>query len=363
MRTSSYKDFSLKFHKKNWRNRKTNLCHFELTFGCALHCKHCYSDCYNKASYIKKELSTSGVRLILDKLYDESILWLCFTGGDPLTRSDFLELYAHAKDKGFIIILFTNAYSMNERIAEYLKNRPPFVIEITLNAVTREVYDSIAQVKGAYNKTMQGIDLILKSGLPLRIKTQITKDNLTRVPKIKQFIKKLGLKFYPAPFLHSRLNGDSSPTDLRISPQEFLSLNGDVKEMPDDSCDSSLGCERGAIERQLFPCAITGGGGIRIDPYGNVVPCNCIRKPSLNLLKRNLRQAQEEILGWARTRNFTKNSQCRNCSIRDICFSCPGKALLEISDMEAPVPYFCQLAHLSLDNYGVTQTTHQSNEE
>jgi len=396
MNEIKYKNFSFRAHKKNLRKNKPNVCQFELTFGCGLHCKHCYSDCYNTARYIKRELNTKKVKFILDKVYDQGILWLCFTGGDPLTRGDFLELYAYAKDKGFIVTIFTNGYSMNKRIVSYLRDGPPFVIEITLNAVTEDLYERISRVKGSFSKVMDGIDLILKAKLPLKIKTQITKDNIEQLPKIKQFIENLGLRFRPSVFLHSRLNGDLTPTDLRISPQEILSLNGNKRSSMDD-CELLSKTENGStdspsLERirllsvfdperdrrvepsrgsmnspclescrvksrqaqsrdrkpktELFRCAIGGRDGIYIDPYGNIFPCSCIRKPRVNLLKEDIEEAHKKILHWVRTRHFTRNSECEECSIRSICYSCPGKALLETGDLEGISDWFCDLAHL-----------------
>jgi radical SAM protein with 4Fe4S-binding SPASM domain len=363
MRIIPYKDFSREFHKKNWQNKKPNVCQFELTFGCGLHCKHCYSDCYNKPRFINKELNTKEVKFILDKVYNRGMLWLCFTGGDPLTREDFLDLYTYAKVKGFIITIFTNAYSLNKRILDYLRENPPFVIEITLNAVTEDLYERISGVKGSFSKVMQGINLILKENLALKIKTQITKDNLNQLPKIKQFIEKLGLKFRPSTFLHSRLNGDLTPAHLRISPQEVLSLNGH-KRLSMDDCELLLKTENGSINSPslepsraqsrdrtpntaIFRCAIGGGDGIHIDPYGNTFPCNCIRKPKVNLLKEDIEGAHKKILSWVRTRNFIDNSKCQSCSIRDSCYNCPGKAGLETGDLEGRIGWFCELAHLS----------------
>lgn len=345
MRIIPYKDFSSKFHKKNWQNKKPNVCQFELTFGCGLHCKYCYSDCYNKARFIQRELDTREIKLILDKVYSQGMLWLCFTGGDPLTREDFLELYAYAKNKGFIITIFTNGYSMNKKIAEYLKDKSPFVIEITLNAVTEDLYERMSQVKGSFAKAMNGINLILKANLPLKIKTQVTKDNLRELPKIKKFVESLGLKFRPSVFLHSRLNGDLVPCNLRISPQEVLSLNGN-KRAPIDDCELLPQTAHRTPHTAFFRCAIGGGDGIYIDPYGNTFPCDCIRKSKINLLKEDVEEAQDKVLDWVRTRYFANNSKCQSCSIRNTCFNCPGKALLETGDLEGRVDWFCALAHL-----------------
>jgi radical SAM protein with 4Fe4S-binding SPASM domain len=344
MRTASYKAFSLKFHKKNWLDRRPSLCQFELTFGCALRCKHCYTDCYNKAGYIRRELNTKEVKLILDKVHDRGILWLCLTGGDPLTRKDFFEIYAYAKNKGFIITIFTNAHSMTRRIAGYLKNNPPFVIEVTLNAVKQVTYEKITQVEGSFSKTKKGIDLILRAGLPLKIKTQVTKDNLEELPQIKKFMESSGLKFRPSVFLHNRINGDSTPSNLRISPQEVLSLNGKRKLSLSD-CDLSLDSELRAQSCELFRCAVSGGDGIHIDPRGNIVPCSCIREPKVNLLKEDLAEARGKVLDWVRTRYFSGNIKCQSCPIRSKCYNCPGKALLETGNLEGIVNWYCDLAH------------------
>jgi len=345
MEVVSYKKFSRKFHKKNWRNNRPNVCQFELTFGCGLHCRHCYTDCYNKAGYIKKELHTKGVKLILDNVRQQGVLWLCFTGGDPLTRRDFLELYAYARGKGFIITIFTNAYSMNRRIAEYLKDRPPFAIEITLNAVTQDLYEKITQVKGSFAKAMQGIGFVLKAKLPLKIKADATKYNCRELPKIENFVEGLGLKFKPNILLHSRLNRDLPLRNLRNSPQQVLSLNRNKKYSRDNCNLSSYALPRMPYHK-LFRCAIGCGDGLYIDPYGNLVPCICIREPNRNLLKEDIRGARQKVLNWIRTRYLTGDSECARCPIRSSCYNCPGRALLEIGDLEGRVSWFCELAHL-----------------
>lgn len=343
MKKVQYKTFSLTTHSKNWRIKKPNVCQFELTFGCGLHCKHCYTDCYNRSAYLKKELDTQEAKFILDKVYRAGAIWLCFTGGDPLTRKDFLDIYSYAKNKGFIITIFTNAYSMNKEIAEYLKKSPPFVIEMTLNAVTKDLYEKISQVKDSFGKVMKGIELILKAKLPLKIKTEITRDNLEEMPKIKKFIEGLGLKFRPTPDLHARLNGDLAPCNLRISPWEILRLNGN-KRISDNDCRTAAKTKDRKPHTDLFRCAIGGGDGFHIDPYGNTFPCNLIRKPAFNLLRADIDYAVNKSLLLVRNRKFFTNSKCKECDLREICHWCPGRAYVEKGDMEAPVGYYCELA-------------------
>jgi len=353
MREIQYKAFSWRTHKKNWKIRKLNVCQFELTFGCGLHCKHCYTDCYNKPEYLKKELDTQKVKFILDKVYQEGIVWICFTGGDPLTREDFLDIYSYAKDRGLIVSIFTNAYSMTKERAKYLKKKPPFVVEMTLNAVTKNLYEKISQVRGSFEKVMEGINLIRKAKLPLKIKTQITQDNLRELPNIKRFIESLGLRFYPSHDLHARLNGDLAPCNLRVSPTEILNLDGNKYKRND--CFGQMpvcGTRRPKTEERkagsvIFRCAAGGGDGIRIDPYGNMFVCGLIRKPVFNLLKVDIDYASNRLLPLVRNRKFAANSKCDGCDLREICYWCPGRAYIETGNMEMPIEYYCILSKLS----------------
>lgn len=344
MKEIRYKSFSWNTHKKNWKIKKPNVCQFELTFGCGLHCKHCYTDCYNKQTFLKKELNAKEIKFILDKVYQAGAIWLCFTGGDPLARKDFLDIYSYARNKGFITTVFTSAYSMTERIARYLKKEPPFVIEMTINAVTKETYEKISQVKGSYEKVKRGINLILREKLPLKIKTQITKDNLIEIPEIKKFIEGLGLRFRPSYDLYARLNGDLAPCNLRTLPEEALAPNVHKNKVEDSVDQYSVCAASRTPNTALFRCAVGGGDGIHIDPYGNTFACNLIRKPAFNLLKVSVDYARDRLLPLVRDRRFVTDSKCNGCNLRESCRSCPGKAYVETGNEEAPVPYYCKLA-------------------
>ncbi len=343
MREIQYQKFSWNTHAKNWKSKSPNVCQFELTFNCGLRCRHCYTDCYNKPALIKKELKTKEVMAVLDKAYQAGVIWVCFTGGDPLTRKDFLEIYTYAKNKGFIVTVFTNAYSMTQEIADYFKKSPPFVIEMTLNAASKDLYEKISQVKGSFKKVMQGIELMLKNKIPLKIKTQITKDNVAELDEIKKLIESWGLEFRPSIDLHARLDGNLTPCNLRLSPKEVFNLNG-KKESFEAGCNLKTKGQRPKANNRLFRCAIGGGDGLNVDPYGNTFMCNLIRKPLINLLEVDIKEAQNRLLPMIRAQKFTTDSKCRNCNLIESCRSCPGRAYVETGDIEAPIEYHCQLA-------------------
>ncbi|MCX5694549.1 MAG: radical SAM protein [Candidatus Omnitrophica bacterium] len=341
MKETLYKNFSWRIHKKNWSLQKANICQFELTFKCGLHCRHCYSDCFNKARYIEKELDTKQVKLILDKLHQAGIVWLCFTGGDPLTRPDFLEIYAYAKEKGFIITLFTNGYSMSKKVADYLENKPPFVVEVTLNSISKGCFEKITQIEGSFEKTMAGIFLLLKKRIPLKIKTQLTRDNFKELPRIKEFVENKHLDFMPSFLIHSRLNGDNGPCRLRLSSRQLQNLF----KIDKISAQVCLPKPSGR-QKILFNCAAGGGDGFFVDPYGNMFLCNLLRTPFVDLVNNNIYPGLDRLTSLIRNKEFSTNSKCRLCQIRKWCLNCPGRAYLETGSKERSVPWFCRLAKL-----------------
>ncbi|MBU0634320.1 MAG: radical SAM protein [Candidatus Omnitrophica bacterium] len=335
MKDISYKRFNLNIRKKGWSLNRPKVCQFELTFKCDLRCNYCYVDCYNNPAYIKKELNTQQVKNIIDKIYAAGVLWLYFSGGDPLTRPDFLELYSYAKEKGFIIALFTNGYSISKGVAGYLSKKPPAKIEITLNAADEALYEKISQVRGSFAKVMRGIDMMLKAKLPLKIKTQLTRDNLEEANNIKRFVEKLGLGFWPSFGISPRLNGDFSACGLRVSPDEVLRIPG-VKIL--------LKEEILRAKPSLCQCLLEKKDCVHLDPYGNTFSCTTVRKPSFSLLRVDIETAQKKLLSLARVWESAAFSKCKSCGLRKLCAFCPGMAYLEKGTMKEVIPYYCELA-------------------
>ncbi|MFH0798810.1 MAG: radical SAM protein [Pseudomonadota bacterium] len=338
MKKILYKTFSRRAHHENSSRRCPSVCQYELTFGCDYHCNYCFADCHNNAASTAKELCTEGVKAVLKEMGRAGVLWVCFTGGDPLTRGDFREIYSFAKRRGFIITIFTNGYRMDEEMAGFLKKNPPFAIEITLNAVTGALYERISQKRGSFEKAMRGIELAAGAGLPLKLKTQVTKDNLAEIEGIRSFAKKAGVPHGFSTRLFCRLNGDAHPCGLRISPAEILSLRGKAEKRP---CPED---GRRNHSESLFRCQGGKGGGVNVDPYGKAFFCHLIREPSFRLLETGLGAALE---AFSRHRNaeIAPDSKCRGCAVRDRCRICPGIAFLETGRMDAPVEYFCDLAN------------------
>ena len=339
MRKLQYRIFSRQAHLAAMKAQAPRSCQFELTFGCGLRCRHCYSDCYNKPELIGKELGTKQVKLVLNKIRRLGVLWLCFTGGDPLSRKDFCEIYSYARSKGFLLSVFTSGYSLNERILRLFRNQPPFVVEMTLNAADKRTYERISRVRGSFIRAIEAIRALKRANIPVKIKTMITKDNVKQANRIKRFLEKNGHEYDPDCHIFARLNGDNFPCTLRIIPSQVLSLKGEEALDPGD-CRVLQGRDR---SERLFWCALGSGQEFHLDPYGNMFLCPFIRDTPVNIVKKPAARALNKMIRQVRERVWQGVSHCRTCSMRQWCLNCPGKAYSQTRDMESALQYYCAL--------------------
>ncbi|MEW6170024.1 MAG: radical SAM protein [Candidatus Omnitrophota bacterium] len=354
MKELQYKDFSLKTHQRNWQSGSVNLCQFELTFKCDFHCKYCYSDCYNKKELIKKELSTEQVKSTLDRLYLLGVIWLCFTGGDPLAREDFFEIYDYAKKLGFIITIFTTSYSINEEIVKRLQKKPPFVIEITLNSIRKDTFEEISGLKDSFSKSMQGLRLLIKNKMPLKIKTILINDNVKEIWQIRRFVESLNLKFFPDFYIRARLNNEQFPCSLRLSPREALLINKQVDPQLSFFKECSRSDGKANQEDSPFYCSAGCGSSLTLTPYGQILFCPFLRNECSDILTSPIEEALI-VFRDMRQRGYVTDSKCRFCQLKKHCFTCPGDAYLETGDLEAPIKWWCEMASLVSDDYSKTK--------
>ena len=77
--------------------------------------------------------------------------------------------------------------------------------------------------------------------------------------------------------------------------------------------------------------------------------CGTVRKPSINLLQGEIMEGRKQFTKLV-AKEFMTDSTCRNCLLWHICQWCPGIALLEKGNTEAPIEYFCQLARAEASN-------------
>jgi len=325
---------------------------FEITYRCNIHCVHCYTDPFNTPAHLRRELTLDQMLRLFDQLAEAGVLWMLLTGGEALVHPQFKRIYREAKERGFIVSLFSNGTTITEDAADFLAANPPFLLEVSCHGATAETFEKITQVPGSFRRFQEGVHRLLEKGLPLKLKTKAMTLNRGKLPEIRRFVEGLGLKFQFNGDIYPRLNGDLSSTRHRLPGSEIIDLEFGGLLAPDeeDRCAekgiSSPG-ERPRFEPpsddRLFRCGC-GTNSMSISPYGILRACTFTTWPAYDLKEIPLREAFARLVQEIRQARYTGESPCRTCVVHTLCNKHPVMAAVESGSMEAPVPAFCETA-------------------
>lgn len=341
------------------KNRKLISFSLEVTARCNNNCRHCYINLpAGDRGALKKELSLDEIDRITDEAVKLGALWCLVSGGEPLLRKDFKELYMLLKKKGLLVTVFTNATLVTEEIAELFKKYPPRDIEISVYGVTPETYEKVTRKKGSFKAFMSGLNLLIDSGVPVNLKAMALKSNLHEMESIAKFCRDRSKAPYRYdPMLHLRYDGDPQRNKEiiaeRLKPEDivFLEMNdserfGVMKKKCDDLISTNVDSNG-----HLFTCG-AGKSDFTISYDGKFKLCSSLCMPDLVYDLRGENASIEEAFRQLVPRVFTLRSanrefleRCGICPIKNLCICCPAHAWLETGQLDKPVDYYCDVAH------------------
>lgn len=318
----------------------------ELTERCNMNCVHCFINRpANDHSAKTKEMSTKEFCHLVDDLADRECLWLQITGGEPLLRSDFIEIYLHAKRRGMLVSVFTNATLITERIADVLEEYPPRVVEVSIYGATKDTHERVTRVQGSYEQCMEGINRLRKRHIPLLLKTMAMTINRHEIFEMKDMARRLNVEFRYDPLIQSRYDGGKDPRKVWLTPEEIIEMDLADEERAESLryvCENFLKKYPGD---QWLACD-AGRYGFFIDPYGHLMPCISLRKTSYDLRKGNFDEGFHKFFGEVLKRRQVKHTICTDCNLRALCYQCPAWSQTEHGDDESPVEYLCEVTKL-----------------
>lgn len=176
-------------HKKNGGS-SLRLVAWETTRNCNLACIHCRASA-TKGPY-KDELDTRQGLQLLDQIAEVGKPIIILTGGEPLLREDIFEIARYGTDIGLRMVMALNGTLLTKSIADKLAQSGIQRISVSLDGSNAQSHDKFRQVDGAFDGTLEGIQLIKEAGIEFQINTTITQTNLEEIPKIQQLAIDLG---------------------------------------------------------------------------------------------------------------------------------------------------------------------------
>jgi radical SAM protein with 4Fe4S-binding SPASM domain len=331
----------------------------ELTERCNNACLHCYINLPVSHPTQALELTTAEWQDIFRQAANLGALTIRFTGGEPLLRPDFSELYLSARRLGLKVILFTNARLITPELAALFARIPPLEkVEVTVYGLTSASYDAATCAPGAYLEFRRGIDLLLEHRVPFIVKWALLPPNRHEWDNFQQWAATLPWTEYPpgASMQFDLRTRRDSPTRshlierLRPTPEEAAAyLARDEDRYRREMAQFCARFTRPTGD-SLFTCGA--GHSLCVDAYGRIQGCMMLRTPELTLDGRAssdaLAHALNDLparLGALKAAHPTYLERCARCYLRGLCQSCPARSWMEHGALDIPVEYHCQVAH------------------
>ncbi len=312
----------------------------ELTAECNLRCIHCYNLPVSRS----RNLPAGKIAGIIDELVEAEVLCLLLTGGDPLTRPDFADIYKYVRQKGIMVTVFTNGTLVTQKIASVFRDHLPLDVEVSVYGATEATYEKFTGVKGSFHKCIEGIQKLLQHEIPVTIKAVLTKANHHEFASLERMAHQLGTKFRYSTMIFPRLDGNRDVLDLRLSCREILEYDfGDpLRHEALSDLINETGLPSNEEREFLYLCgaALT---TFHIDCTGSLCACVRERRHAVSLLDMPFAEAFGRLSKAIREETVGKNYKCRYCNFIIVCDQCPAAALLETGTPEGISPYTCEL--------------------
>lgn len=342
-----YSDFSERVFGDVLQKRIPLIGAMELTLRCNLKCIHCYCEGYEHGA----ELAADDFKDIIDQLAAAGCMWLLITGGEPLLRPDFAEIYSYLRQKGILPVLFTNATLVTPELARLIAEWRPFNLEVSLYGATAETYETVTGVSGSFQRCIAGIENLLAEGLRPGLKTMVMYENLHELDALYDLARRYQLPFRFDPLLNATLDNGLSPTELRVTPEMAVELDRRYSERRETWTEFVAKFGNNPPSETYFSCG-AGINAFHIDPYGRLYPCTLARDEHFDLRRGSFAEGWNGRIREIRSRRPDGSHRCGSCQLRSLCGCCPGRASLETGTMDGSIDYLCRVAALRALEFG-----------
>ena len=339
------REFISDFNRRSAERRIPVSGGIDLTHRCNLRCVHCYlgGDAGSPKSE-GTEMNTGHILSLIDELTEAGCLFLLMTGGEPLLRKDFPEIYRRAKTNGMIVTVFTNGTLITDTVAGLFDELPPRTVEISLYGASKATYESITGIPGSYDQCLKGIKILSERKIPLAIKTILMTANRHEFFEIQDLARALGVKFRFDAALFPCTDGSRYPLSLRVPPEEAVEKDFSDKDRYRHWKNYFEMVKDQQPDDRLFQCG-AGTTGFHIDASGGLKPCLMTAHMQLDLSDRTFLEGWAEITSRVGRKKIGAANRCGKCAKIQLCGYCPAFFEMETGSENVCSEYLCSIGN------------------
>jgi pyrroloquinoline quinone biosynthesis protein E len=321
----------------------------ELTHRCPLHCVYCSNPL--ELGRRADELSTEDWSRVFREAAEAGVLQVDFTGGEPLARSDTVDLVRAARAAGLYVSLITSGLPLDEARLDELVKAGIDHIQLSFQGATEESASEFSGTKSHAQK-LRVLDWLKQRRVALTLNFVIHRGNIHQLAEMLALaesscagrIEFANVQYYGWAFANR---------DNLLPTREQLDRSVEFMKQAQERLRGRMQIEYVVPDYYAkYPKACMGGWGqkmILITPNGDALPCHAARIiPDIqfdNVKDRGLREIWEQSKAFQKFRGVEwMPDLCKTCDRRDRDFGgCRCQAFLLTGDAAATDPV-CSLA-------------------
>lgn len=349
--STSYESFINTLFSKAEKNGIPLSGSFEITSRCNLDCKMCYIHCRESDAAAASLEKPAGWWLSLAKnAKDRGMLLALITGGEPLLRPDFSEIYLGLKSMGLLVSINTNGTLISEKEVELFKSFPPQRINISLYGTSEEAYNRLCGNGKAYFSVTNAVKSLVSAGVPVKLNYTVNPLNVGEGAGIWSFANEMGVPVQPTFYMFPPVRCVKCDT-LRLSPRDAAKaqLEWHRRRLGENTFKEVVNHLNFTALRESEPecgeriACRAGSASFWVTWKGELTPCGMMNSPSVTLdSPEAFNAAWDEIRGEREKIHLPK--ECSACDLRAICDVCAAVTSAESGKFDGIPRYVCEKA-------------------
>jgi PqqA peptide cyclase len=321
----------------------------ELTHRCPLHCVYCSNPLELQAR--STELSNDQWSRVFQEAAALGVLQADFTGGEPLTRPDILELIRAARAAGLYVNLITSGLPLDESRLEALVQAGLDHFQVSFQGAREEIAQEISGTK-AHQQKLRVLEWLRRHRVAVTLNFVIHRRNIDQLAEMLALaesssasrVEFANVQYYGWAFANR---------DGLLPTREQLTQSIDFLKKAQERLAGKIRIEYVVPDYYAkYPKPCMGGWGRKlmlITPSGDALPCHAARViPGLsfeNVTNRSLSEIWNSSDAFQKFRGEAwMQEPCKTCDRRSRDFGgCHCQAFLLAGDAAATDPV-CSLA-------------------
>ena len=327
---------------------------FELTARCNFNCPMCYVHMTPEQLKAtgKQELTAQEWLSIAKKARDQGMIFALLTGGEPLVRKDFFEIYRGMKELGLLISINSNGSMLQGEILEQFLQDPPARFNISLYGGSNETYANMCGIP-VYDRVKENIRRLRQADVDVSLNLSITPYNKDDIARIYADAVELDVNVKASSYMYPpiRVNGEQFGCGNRLSAEDAAAIGHawDKLRLSNEEFRLRMESIRNLTQTEPDGCPLEEGACVRCRAGstsfwmtwdGRMLPCGMMPGPTAYPLETGFDRAWEYIR--EETAKIRTPVQCASCPQKSVCPMCAAVCVTETGAFDGVPEYVCR---------------------